>query len=70
MEKEKKEYLDALNRQEVAEKELGGSKLQYERAAKIAEIYKMQTDKLNSLYDKHDKMLGECVCHQSAIDKA
>ncbi|KAI6174898.1 hypothetical protein M3Y97_00972500 [Aphelenchoides bicaudatus] len=57
MEKEKKEYLDALNKQEVAEKELRGSKLQYERAAKIAEIYKMQTDKLNELYDKHDRML-------------
>ncbi|KAI6227366.1 hypothetical protein M3Y99_01258800 [Aphelenchoides fujianensis] len=57
MEKEKKEYLDALNKQEVAEKELAGSKLQYERAAKIAEIYKMQTDRLNDLYDKQDKML-------------
>ncbi|KAI6225103.1 hypothetical protein M3Y99_01382500 [Aphelenchoides fujianensis] len=59
MEKEKKEYLDALNRQEVAEKELKGSKLQYERAAKIAEIYKMQTDRLNDLYDKQDKMLSK-----------
>ncbi|KAI6203835.1 hypothetical protein M3Y94_00602700 [Aphelenchoides besseyi] len=57
MEKEKKEYLDALNRQEVAEKELQGSKLQYDRAAKIAEIYKSQTDKLNELYEKQDNML-------------
>jgi hypothetical protein len=32
--------------------------MQYERAAKIAEIYKLQTDKLNDLYDKHDRMLS------------
>ncbi|KAE9551223.1 hypothetical protein FO519_005572, partial [Halicephalobus sp. NKZ332] len=55
--KEKQEYLDALNRQEVAEKELKGAKLQYDRAAKIADIYKNQCDNLNDLYDKQDTML-------------
>uniref|UniRef100_A0AC34QW89 Uncharacterized protein n=1 Tax=Panagrolaimus sp. JU765 TaxID=591449 RepID=A0AC34QW89_9BILA len=55
--KEKQEYLDALNRQEVAEKELKGAKLQYDRAVKIAEIYKRQCDNLNDLYEKQDTML-------------
>ena len=57
--KEKQEYLDALNRQEVAEKELRGAKLQYDRAAKIAEIYKNQCDNLTDLYDKQDTMLSK-----------
>lgn len=39
--------------------ELKGSKLQYNRAAKIAEIYKIQTDKLTQLYDKQDRMLSK-----------
>jgi hypothetical protein len=38
--------------------ELKGAKLQYERAAKIAEIYKKKSDKQNDLYEKQDKMLG------------
>lgn len=49
--------MDALNKQEVAEKELNGAKLQYDRAAKISEIYKGQVDQLNSLYEKQDQML-------------
>uniref|UniRef100_A0A915DQ38 Uncharacterized protein n=1 Tax=Ditylenchus dipsaci TaxID=166011 RepID=A0A915DQ38_9BILA len=55
--KEQQEYLDALNQQEVAEKELKGSKMQYERAAKVADIYKRQCDQLNELYEKQDDML-------------
>uniref|UniRef100_A0A7E4VDU3 DUF4200 domain-containing protein n=1 Tax=Panagrellus redivivus TaxID=6233 RepID=A0A7E4VDU3_PANRE len=55
--KEQQEYLDALNKQEVAEKELKGSKMQYDRAAKIADLYKTQCDNLNSLYEKQDEML-------------
>jgi hypothetical protein len=51
--------LDAINKQEIAEKELKGAFLQYERASKIAEIYKRQVDTLNSLYEKQDMMLGE-----------
>lgn len=39
-------------------KELKGAKLQYERAAKIEDIYKRQCDTLNDLYDKQDTMLG------------
>lgn len=39
-------------------KELKESKSQYERAAKIAEIYKRRADKLNELYDKEDHLLG------------
>lgn len=33
--------------------------MQYERAAKIAEIYKQQTDNLNELYEKQDNMLSK-----------
>ncbi|TKR93070.1 hypothetical protein L596_007598 [Steinernema carpocapsae] len=55
--KEQQDYLEALNRQEVAEKELRGSQQQYDRATKIADLYKQQTDKLNDLYEKQEKML-------------
>uniref|UniRef100_A0AC35G3C6 Uncharacterized protein n=1 Tax=Panagrolaimus sp. PS1159 TaxID=55785 RepID=A0AC35G3C6_9BILA len=55
--KEQQEYLAALNKQEVAEKELKGAKLQYDRAAKIADIYKQQCDNLNELYEKQDHLL-------------
>ncbi|KAI6188834.1 hypothetical protein M3Y98_00397200 [Aphelenchoides besseyi] len=57
MEKEKQEYLDALNKQEVSEKELKGALLQYERASRIAEFYKSQTANLNDLYEKQDELL-------------
>ncbi len=69
--KEQQEYLDSLNKQEISDKvsyktdrihisvqELKGAKLQYERAARIADIYKQQTDTMNELYEKQDKMLG------------
>lgn len=62
--KEQQEYLDALNKQEVAEKELRGAKQQYERASKIAEIYKKRSDNLNELYDKQDRMLGMQLNHE------
>jgi hypothetical protein len=41
--------------------ELKGALLQYERASKIAEIYKRQVDTLNSLYEKQDMMLGKLL---------
>lgn len=56
--KEQQGYLDALNRQEVAEKELKGSKQQYDRAYRIADIYKQRSDRLSEMYDKQDRMLG------------
>lgn len=34
------------------------AKAQYERASKIAEIYKRRADHLNDLYDKQDRLLG------------
>uniref|UniRef100_A0A914XMV8 Uncharacterized protein n=1 Tax=Plectus sambesii TaxID=2011161 RepID=A0A914XMV8_9BILA len=66
--KEQQEYLDALNRQEVAEKELKGAKLQYERAAKIAEIYKKRSDKQNDLYERQDRMLAGIFGGEYASD--
>lgn len=56
--KEQQEYLDCLNKQEVAEKELQGAKQGYERAAKIAEAYKKRSDRLSELYDKQDRLLA------------
>ncbi|VDM66551.1 unnamed protein product [Strongylus vulgaris] len=56
-EKEKTEYEDALNKQDAVEKELELSRVKYETAQKIMEIYKQQTDNLLALYDKQDKML-------------
>lgn len=58
---ENEEYLEALNKQEVAEKELHGSKSQYERAAKIAEAYKRRSDRLSELYEKQDRLLGQLI---------
>ncbi|CAD5205364.1 unnamed protein product [Bursaphelenchus okinawaensis] len=69
VEKEKQEYMNALNKQEVAEKELKGARLQYERAAKIADIYKSQVDQLNELYDKQDRMLIGIFGPNYASDK-
>ncbi|KAI6177510.1 hypothetical protein M3Y97_00915400 [Aphelenchoides bicaudatus] len=69
LEKEKQDHLEALNKQEIAEKELKGALLQYERAAKIAEIYKRQVDTLNSLYEKQDMMLGNIFGPDYASEK-
>uniref|UniRef100_A0A1I7XHR7 DUF4200 domain-containing protein n=1 Tax=Heterorhabditis bacteriophora TaxID=37862 RepID=A0A1I7XHR7_HETBA len=56
--KEKSEYMDAVKRQEMIEMELEMAKINYEKAQKIAEIYKQQTDNQNALYDEQDKMLA------------
>ncbi|KAK5981247.1 hypothetical protein GCK32_004812 [Trichostrongylus colubriformis] len=56
-EKEKAEYEDAVNKQDAVEKELELSKVKFETAQKITDIYKQQTDNLLALYDKQDKML-------------
>ncbi|PIO67851.1 hypothetical protein TELCIR_10387 [Teladorsagia circumcincta] len=55
--KEKAEYEDAMNKQDAVEKELELSKVKFETAQKITDIYKQQTDNLLALYDKQDKML-------------
>lgn len=34
------------------------ARVNYENALKIMDIYKQQTDNLNALYEKQDKMLG------------
>ncbi len=38
--------------------ELHGAKQFYERAARVADIYKKRADKLNELYEKEDRLLG------------
>lgn len=55
--KEKAEYDDAVNKQDAVEKELELSKIKFETAQRITDIYKQQTDNLLALYDKQDKML-------------
>ncbi|VDL77328.1 unnamed protein product [Nippostrongylus brasiliensis] len=57
-EKEKNEYEDAVNKQEAVEKELELSKVKFETAQRVTEIYKQQTDELLALYEKQDKMLS------------
>ncbi|GMT26953.1 hypothetical protein PFISCL1PPCAC_18250, partial [Pristionchus fissidentatus] len=67
--KERQEYLDAINKQEIAEKELKMAREQHHRASKIAEIYKQQVDNLNGLYDQQDKMLSGIFGTDYASDK-
>uniref|UniRef100_A0A0N4WFV7 DUF4201 domain-containing protein n=1 Tax=Haemonchus placei TaxID=6290 RepID=A0A0N4WFV7_HAEPC len=55
--KEKEDYEDAVNKQDAVEKELELSKVKFETAQKITDIYKQQMDNLLALYDKQDKML-------------
>ncbi|CAD6184884.1 unnamed protein product [Caenorhabditis auriculariae] len=55
--KERTEYMEAENRQETVQKELNLARINYDNALKVMEIYKQQTDNLNALYDKQDKML-------------
>lgn len=38
---------------------MNGARKQYERAARIAEIYKQQCDRLRNLHEQQDKMLSE-----------
>ncbi|CAJ0561452.1 unnamed protein product, partial [Mesorhabditis spiculigera] len=56
--KEKEEYVEATRKQDNAEKALSDAKMKYSRAAKIAELYKQQTDDLQNMYEKQDQMLN------------
>ncbi|GMR52428.1 hypothetical protein PMAYCL1PPCAC_22623, partial [Pristionchus mayeri] len=67
--RERQEYLDAINKQEIAEKELKMARDQHHRASKIAEIYKQQVDNLNGLYEQQDKMLAGIFGTDYASDK-
>ncbi|GMS99628.1 hypothetical protein PENTCL1PPCAC_21803, partial [Pristionchus entomophagus] len=67
--RERQEYLDAINKQEIAEKELKMARDQHHRASKIAEIYKQQVDNLNGLYEQQDKMLSGIFGTEYASEK-
>ncbi|VDN60576.1 unnamed protein product [Dracunculus medinensis] len=67
--KEQKDYLDALNKQELAEKEMAGAKKQYEKATHIADIYKKHCDTLHELYDKQDRLLSSIFGNDYASEK-
>ncbi|WKX90152.1 hypothetical protein Q1695_009191 [Nippostrongylus brasiliensis] len=68
-EKEKNEYEDAVNKQEAVEKELELSKVKFETAQRVTEIYKQQTDELLALYEKQDKMLTSIFGSDYASEK-
>ncbi|CAB3408424.1 unnamed protein product [Caenorhabditis bovis] len=67
--KEKKEYEEALARQETVQKELNIARVNYDNAVKIQEIYKQQTDNLNGLYEEQDKMLEGIFGSEYASEK-
>ncbi|KAF8366376.1 cil-7, partial [Pristionchus pacificus] len=67
--RERQEYLDAINKQEIAEKELKMARDQHHRASKIAEIYKQQVDNLNGLYEQQDRMLSGIFGTEYASEK-
>uniref|UniRef100_A0A0N5A8W4 DUF4200 domain-containing protein n=1 Tax=Syphacia muris TaxID=451379 RepID=A0A0N5A8W4_9BILA len=67
--KEHSEYLEALNKQEIAEKEMNAARKQYDRAARIAEIYKQQCDKLREVHEKQNKILVSLFGSDYASEK-
>ncbi|VDD96057.1 unnamed protein product [Enterobius vermicularis] len=50
-------------------KEMNGARKQYERAARIAEIYKQQCDRLRNLHEQQDKMLTSIFGPDYASEK-
>lgn len=58
MTKEQEEYLDALNKQEIAKKELDGVTQQYEETKKVVEKLSVELKDLYKLYDEFDDLLS------------
>ncbi|CAJ0963906.1 unnamed protein product, partial [Mesorhabditis belari] len=67
--KEKEEYLDAVRKQENAEKALVDAKQKYDRASKIADLYKQQSDDLQGMYEKQDQMLTDIFGSEYVSEK-
>ena len=53
------EYLEALNKQEIAKRELDGITKQKEEVAKEVKTLQADVDKINKIYKEQDELLGE-----------
>ena len=67
--KEQQEYLDALNKQEIAEQELESMKEQYKKLYEEVTIAKKDQDELNSLKLKEEELLGRIFNDSYGSDK-
>lgn len=68
-EKEKKEYVDALNKQEIAEQELENLKAQYKRLYDEVINAERDKDELNKLRNKEETLLGRIFNDSYGSDK-
>lgn len=68
-EKEKKEYVDALNRQEIAEQELESMKQQYKKLYEEVIAAKKDQEELSSLRKKEEELLGRIFNDSYGSDK-
>ena len=67
--KEHKEYLDAVNKQEIAEQELENSKSQYKKLYDEVAAAKKDQDELNDLRSKEEVLLGRIFNDSYGSDK-
>lgn len=69
VEKEKQEYVDALNKQEIAEQELESMKQQYKKLYDEVIVAKKDQEELNSLKLKEEELLGRIFNDSYGSDK-
>lgn len=68
-EKEKQEYVDALNKQEIAEQELQSMKTQYKKLYDEVIAAKTEQDEINNLRKKEEELLGRIFNDSYGSDK-
>ena len=68
-EKEKQEYVDALNKQEIAQQEFENLKTQYKKLYDEVITAKKDMDELNSLRGKQEVLLGQIFNDSYGSDK-
>lgn len=68
-EKEKQEYVDALNKQEIAQQEFENLKTQYKKLYDEVITVKKDMDELNSLRGKQEVLLGQIFNDSYGSDK-
>lgn len=68
-EKERKEYLDAVNKQEIAEQELESLKSQYKKLYDEVIAAKTNEEELNNLRNKEELLLGRIFNDSYGSDK-
>lgn len=67
--KEKQEYVDALNKQEIAEQEFESMKQQYKKLYDEVIVAKKDQEELNSLRKKEEMLLGRIFNDSYGSDK-